>query len=77
MYLFYSTYDYFCFKRWWLKLYKDNRDNNSVKMRLNELKTLAKSNNNIMPGLIKCVHSKCTLGEMSDTLREVFGDYSL
>ena len=60
-----------------LKLYKDNRDNDSVKMRLNELKTLAKSNNNIMPGLIKCVHSKCTLGEMSDTLREVFGDYSL
>ena len=46
-------------------------------MRLNQLKTLAKSNNNIMPGLIKCVHSKCTLGEMSDTLREVFGDYSL
>ena len=60
-----------------LKLYKNNRDNDSVKMRLNELKTLAKSNNNIMPGLIKCVHSKCTLGEMSDTLREVFGDYSL
>ena len=58
-----------------LKAYKNNRDNNSVNSKLSELKNLAKSDNNIMPGLIKCIHSQCTLGEMSDALREIFGDY--
>ncbi len=59
-----------------LKTYKENRDNESVKNRLKELKTLAQSDNNIIPGLIKCVHSACTLGEMSDVLREVYGDHT-
>ena len=59
-----------------LKTYKKNRDNESVKIRLKKLKTLAKSNDNIIPGLIKCVQSACTLGEMSDVLREVYGDHS-
>ena len=58
-----------------LKAHKNNRDNNSVNSKLSELKNLAKSDNNIMPGLIKCIHSQCTLGEMSDALRETFGDY--
>ena len=59
-----------------LKTYKKNRDNESVKMRLKKLKTLAKSNDNIIPGLIKCVQNACTLGEMSDALREVYGNHS-
>jgi methylmalonyl-CoA mutase N-terminal domain/subunit len=58
-----------------LKIYKNNRDNNSVSTRLSELKNLAKSDKNIMPGLIKCIQSQCTLGEMSDALREIFGDH--
>ena len=44
-----------------------------MKIRLKKLKILAKSNDNIIPGLIKCVQSACTLGEMSDALREVYG----
>ena len=59
-----------------LKAYKTQRDNESVNIRLKKLKTLAKSNDNIIPGLIKCVQSACTLGEMSDVLREVYGDHS-
>jgi len=59
-----------------LKIYKNNRDNLSVQARLDELKVLAKSNDNIIPILIKCIHSQCTLGEMSDALREIFGDFS-
>ena len=55
---------------------KKNRDNESVKIRLKKLKTLARSNNNIIPGLIKCVQNACTLGEMSDALREVYGDHT-
>ena len=58
-----------------LKTYKNNRDNNSVSTRLSELKNLAKSDKNIMPGLIKCIHGQCTLGEMSDALREIFGNH--
>jgi len=58
-----------------LKIYKNNRDNNGVSARLSELKTLAKSNNNIIPGLIKCIHNQCTLGEMSDVLRKIFGEH--
>ena len=58
-----------------LKIYKNNRDNNSVSTRLSELKNLAKSDKNIIPGLIKCIQSQCTLGEMSDALREIFGDH--
>ena len=59
-----------------LKTFKKNRDNDSVKIKLKKLKILAQSNDNIIPGLIKCVHSACTLGEMSDVLREVYGDHS-
>ena len=59
-----------------LKTYKKNRDNESTNLSLKKLKTLARSNDNIMPGLIKCVQSACTLGEMSDVLREVYGDHS-
>tara|TARA_B100000287_G_scaffold115047_1_gene107138 strand:+ start:353 stop:1843 length:1491 start_codon:yes stop_codon:yes gene_type:complete len=59
-----------------LKTYKTHRDNESVNIRLKKLKTLARSNDNIIPGLIKCVQSACTLGEMSDVLREVYGDHS-
>ena len=33
------------------------------------------SNENIMPAVIEAVENKCTLGEISDTLREVFGEY--
>ena len=58
-----------------LKAYKNNRDNYSVSSKLSELKNLAKSDNNIIPGLIKCIHSQCTLGEMSDALREIFGNH--
>jgi len=59
-----------------LKTYKETRDSESVNIRLKKLKALAKSNDNIIPGLIKCVQSACTLGEMSDILREVYGNHS-
>ena len=59
-----------------LKTYKENRDSESVNIRLKKLKALAKSNDNIIPGLIKCVQNACTLGEMSDILREVYGNHS-
>ena len=58
-----------------LKKYKQNRDNISVSTALENLKKTAKSNNNIIPSLIRCIENECTLGEMSDALREIFGEY--
>jgi methylmalonyl-CoA mutase N-terminal domain/subunit len=35
----------------------------------------ASSGENLMPAVIEAVEAKCTLGEIADTLREVFGEY--
>ena len=35
----------------------------------------AASGENLMPTVIKAVEADCTLGEIADTLREVFGEY--
>ncbi|HET7001487.1 MAG TPA: methylmalonyl-CoA mutase family protein [Puia sp.] len=35
----------------------------------------AASGENLMPAVIEAVEAKCTLGEIADTLREVFGEY--
>jgi methylmalonyl-CoA mutase N-terminal domain/subunit len=36
----------------------------------------AASGENLMPTVIKAVEANCTLGEIADTLREVFGEYN-
>ena len=35
----------------------------------------ARSDQNLMPHIIHAVESYCTVGEISDTLRRVFGEY--
>ncbi len=42
---------------------------------LQDLNDKASSGENIMPVVIEAVENKCTLGEIADTLREVFGEY--
>ena len=42
---------------------------------LQQLNDKAHSDENIMPIVIEAVESHCTLGEIADTLREVFGEY--
>ena len=58
-----------------LKKFKKNRNIESIKSILNKLKTAANTNENIIPIIIQAVKEKATLGEISDTLREVFGEY--
>ncbi|MDB2351037.1 methylmalonyl-CoA mutase family protein [Candidatus Marinimicrobia bacterium] len=53
--------------------FKENRDNSSVNEKLERLKTLAQSTDNIMPGIIDCVKGQCTLGEISNVMRDIFG----
>ena len=56
---------------------KSNRNNAQVQNQLSNLETAANSSDNLVPHLITCVKNECTLGEMSDTLRKVFGEYKI
>jgi methylmalonyl-CoA mutase N-terminal domain/subunit len=51
------------------------RDNNLVRRRLAELRAAAQGDENTMPAILECVRAYCTIGEMCDVLREVFGVY--
>ena len=42
---------------------------------LQTLNDKASSGENIMPTVVEAVENKCSLGEIADTLREVFGEY--
>jgi len=55
---------------------KSTRDNNAVQLKLSELKSVANSEDNLMPSIIEAVRNKCTLGEIADTLRECFGEFN-
>ena len=54
---------------------KTERDNGKVKERLALLKKVAQGTDNIMLPILDAVRSYATLGEISDTLRDVFGEY--
>ena len=56
-----------------LKTFKKTRNNIQVNESLKKLQLTAKGDKNIMPDIIQCVKNNCTLGEISDTLRLVFG----
>ena len=58
-----------------LKEFKSSRDNNLVKEKLDFLHTISLSTQNLIPTIIECVKSKCTIGEISDQLRNAFGEY--
>jgi methylmalonyl-CoA mutase N-terminal domain/subunit len=52
------------------------RDNSAVRRALDELRSGAEDPDaNTMPLLIDCARADCTLGEMCDALRPVFGEY--
>ena len=52
-----------------------NRNNDKVNHCLEQIKQAANSNQNLMPLVIEAVENDCTLGEISDVLRGVFGEY--
>jgi methylmalonyl-CoA mutase N-terminal domain/subunit len=54
---------------------KGTRDNAAVQKALAELKTAAQGSDNLMPLILQAVKTLATLGEICDTLREVFGEY--
>jgi methylmalonyl-CoA mutase N-terminal domain/subunit len=58
-----------------LKNVKSNRDNNKVQETLNELKSAATEDKNIVPYILSAVKTYATLQEICDTLRDVYGEY--
>jgi methylmalonyl-CoA mutase N-terminal domain/subunit len=54
---------------------KQNRDNTKVAACLDAITTAAKGTNNIMPLVVEAVENKATLGEISNALRLVFGEF--
>jgi methylmalonyl-CoA mutase N-terminal domain/subunit len=58
-----------------LKDLKESRDNIQVKNSLDTLAQKAMKNDNLVPEILNCVKTYCTLGEICDTLRDVFGEY--
>jgi methylmalonyl-CoA mutase N-terminal domain/subunit len=58
-----------------LQALRNNRNNAKCDSLLQSLNDAASSDENLMPAVIEAVEHKCTLGEIADTLREVFGEY--
>ncbi len=55
---------------------RDHRDGEVVSRRLEELREAAMGDENLIPFIINAVKSYATLGEISNTLRGVFGEYT-
>lgn len=59
-----------------LKSFKADRDSERVSKALEALRVKAEGNGQgLMATIVECVRVFCTLGEISDTLRGVFGEY--
>jgi methylmalonyl-CoA mutase N-terminal domain/subunit len=58
-----------------IALLKSERNTLAVKQALRDLKEIALSSSNLMPGILLAVEAYATLGEIADVFREVFGEY--
>ena len=58
-----------------LKKIKAERNNSNVKITLAALKEAVKGDGNIMPKILDAVRTYASVGEICNTMREVFGEY--
>jgi methylmalonyl-CoA mutase N-terminal domain/subunit len=58
-----------------LNMAKSQRNSQTVKKALENLKQAAKAEKNLMPYLIEAVRAYSTVGEISDVLRDVYGSF--
>ena len=54
---------------------RSERNQSSVDMKLSELKRAAQSDSNLMPYILEAVKVYASIGEICNTLRDVFGEY--
>ena len=58
-----------------LTKFKANRNQEEVKQKLDKIVAVANSSENLMPSVIDAVEAHCTLGEIANVLRGVWGEY--
>jgi len=58
-----------------LRELRASRDQPCAKQRLNELEQAARASDNLMPRILAACEAHATVGEISDRLRKVFGEY--
>jgi methylmalonyl-CoA mutase, N-terminal domain len=58
-----------------LKVLRAKRNNEAAAAALSLVKQKAISGENLMPAVVEAVENYCTLGEIADELRQVFGEY--
>ncbi len=59
-----------------LHRFKKLRNEKPVEDNLLRLEKIAKGDGNLFPQIINCLKNNCTLGEIANTLRSVFGEYT-
>lgn len=57
-----------------LRILKEKRDQSKATYCLNNIRQKAVTNENLIPGVIEAVENYCSLGEIADVLRNVFGE---
>jgi len=58
-----------------LNALRDNRDSARAKTALEELRRRAGTSENLLPAILAAVEAYATVGEISDALRRVYGEY--
>jgi methylmalonyl-CoA mutase N-terminal domain/subunit len=58
-----------------LKAFRKRRSRAQVTAAVDRLRKAAEGDENLVPPILAAVKASCTLGEISDALREVFGEY--
>src|SRR5512139_2965489 len=58
-----------------LKAFRAERNGTEAKQAVDAVRAAAKGTDNLMPVILAAVKAQATLGEISDALREVFGEY--
>jgi methylmalonyl-CoA mutase N-terminal domain/subunit len=58
-----------------VKELRGRRDSSAVEKELSRLADIAESDKNLFPQLLRCVRIGCTVGEISSTLRGVWGEW--
>ncbi|NNC84720.1 MAG: methylmalonyl-CoA mutase [Bacteroidia bacterium] len=58
-----------------IKQLKADRNSEKAESCLKTIEEAAKNDSNLMPHIIEAVETHCTLGEISDVLRKVYGEY--
>jgi methylmalonyl-CoA mutase N-terminal domain/subunit len=58
-----------------LQALRAKRDSTKTQAALTELERRARTNENLLPAILAAVESFATVGEISDALRQVFGEY--